>query len=749
MLRAADALAHPAAPAFQLTQTPPDAASSAFLKLVLRDSGPAFAAVGPSKLSMLDLEATQVAAKAGLEGREETLSRAGLVDAMLARKDLSKSLRAALEKVSVSAGAPKPKAPMPPPTPAAAAMKEHFIKLALNPPIPEPPFRRLRIYAYDPGQQTDPTMFDVSVATVTVPWEHDLKPGPVGEYLEVVDVDPASNACYAPVDLNHPNILHESGLAPSESNPQFHQQMAYAVAMRTIDRFERALGRKALWARRRPSKKDETVPDNGYVRALRIYPHALREANAYYDPEKIALLFGYFPAADSSGTVVRGSVIFGVVSHDIVAHETTHALLDGLHPRYSERTNVDMAAFHEAFADIVALFQHFSMPESLTRQIRSARGSTTDIGRRLGQLAQQFGQAMGMHGALRRFVGEVGSSVPKLDDSITEPHTRGAILVSAVFAAFLTIYQSRCADLIRLATNGSGILLGGEISVDLANRLASEASKTAEHVLNICIRALDYCPPVNLEFGDYLRAIITADRDLVRDDSRGYRVAFIDAFRERGIVPYDIRRLAEDSLLWEPPPMDPDLAIRFSEVLPVLDLSWGLAIDREKAFQLSQKNAGILQKWLTDSNDPSRRLLRQILGFEEPVKQWTGMIGEQSYSGEIRPIEVHSVRVCRRTAPDGSSKSTLVIELTQTFRADPDQTRYRGGCTLLFDLTAARLDYVVRKRLLSPWSFENQGKVQLAAMRAAAEDGQVYYPADDPLGRGKTFAMMHRYGRQS
>ena len=111
---------------------------------------------------------------------------------------------------------------------------------------------------------------------------------------------------------------------------------------------------------------------------------------------------------------------------------------------------------------------------------------------------------------------------------MTEPHTRGAVLVSAVFAAFLTIYQSRCADLIRLATNGSGILPGGEISVDLANRLASEASKTAEHVLNMCIRALDYCPPVNLEFGDYLRAIITADRDLVRDDtprlSRGLRL---------------------------------------------------------------------------------------------------------------------------------------------------------------------------------------------------------------------------------
>jgi MinD-like ATPase involved in chromosome partitioning or flagellar assembly len=569
-----------------------------------------------------------------------------------------------------------------------AEMARLFLGMALNPPIPDPPYRSLRIYAYDPGQQTDPTMFDVSVATVTVPWERNLKSGPVGEYLEVVDVDPATDSWYAPVDLNHPNVLATSGLVPSLSSPQFHQQMAYAVAMRTIERFERALGRKALWARRRPSKEGEVVPDLGYVRKLRIYPHALREANAYYDPEKLALLFGYFQAVDSNGTVVRGSRLFTVVSHDIIAHETTHALLDGLHPRYCEPTNVDMAAFPEAFADIVALFQHFSMPESLTRQIRQAKGSTTDIGRVLGQLAQQFGRATGMYGALRR---EIGASPPVLTDDMTEPHTRGAILVSAVFAAFLTIYQPRCANLILLATSGSGNLPGGEISVDLANRLASDASKTAEHVLNMCIRALDYCPPVNLEFGDYLRAIVTADRDLVHDDSRGYRGAFIDAFRERGIVPYGLDLLDEDSLLWEPPPMDAELASRFTEVFPVLDLSWGLTIDRVKTFELSQKNAGILQKWLTDPVDPTRQYIRQVLGFEEPAKQWTGMIGERSYSGEIRPIEVHSVRDCRRSGPDGLSKSTLVIELTQTFRADPDQTRYRGGCTLLFDRRSSRL----------------------------------------------------------
>ena len=135
--------------------------------------------------------------------------------------------------------------------------------------------------------------------------------------------------------------------------------------------------------------------------------------------------------------------------------------------------------------------------------------------------------------------------------------------------------------------------------------------------------------------------------------------------------------------------------------------------------------------------------------LEEPDQRWRGTLEGQEYSGEIRPIEVHSVRVCRRSRPDGLPKSTLVIELTQSVRADPDRTNYRGGCTLLFDLDKARLDYVVRKRVLSPWSFKNQGGVQLAAMKAAADEGQVFYPPDDPLGRSKTFAMMHRHGRQS
>jgi len=107
---------------------------------------------------------------------------------------------------------------------------------------------------------------------------------------------------------------------------------------------------------------------------------------------------------------------------------------------------------------------------------------------------------------------------------VMEPHARGSILVAAVFDAFLTIYKSRTADLLRIATGGSGVLPQGQLHPDLVNRLADEAAKTAQHVLTICIRALDYCPPVDVYFGDYLRAVITSDYDLVRDDDLSYRV---------------------------------------------------------------------------------------------------------------------------------------------------------------------------------------------------------------------------------
>ena len=113
---------------------------------------------------------------------------------------------------------------------------------------PPRPHRRLRVYALDPSVGKSLDSIAVNETTLSVPWDdkpsEPLRPGPVGEYLEVVDVDPASNKVYDPVDLNDEQLLAQEGWPPSEGNPQFHQQMVYAVAMTTIMHFEQALGRR-------------------------------------------------------------------------------------------------------------------------------------------------------------------------------------------------------------------------------------------------------------------------------------------------------------------------------------------------------------------------------------------------------------------------------------------------------------------------------------------------------------------------
>jgi hypothetical protein len=419
-----------------------------------------------------------------------------------------------------SAGAAPPPAPPPPPliqaTPALPSV------LAAPPQPPVPMSRRLRVYSFDPLLGTRLESSSVSRMIIELPWDwadgHSLRPGPVGEYLDVIDHDPASGCFYSPVDLNHPHLLAQDGLPPSEGHPQFHQQMTYAVAMATILRFEEALGRVALWAPYLPRDADGNVFPEPYpggatrfVRRLRVHPHALRQANAYYDPSIKALLFGYFPAqgADVGGNLPGGTV-FACLSHDVVAHETTHALLDGLHRHFTEPSNRDVFAFHEAFADIVALLQHFSHPEVLKDQLARTAG---DLSRQnlLGELAQQFGEATGKRGALRQYLGRQAEPDPRKFHTAQEAHARGAILVAAVFRAFLNIYERRVADLRHVAA--------GDLQPALLNRLAGEAAKVAGQVLRMCIRALDYVPPVDLTFGDYLRALVTADYDLIPDES--------------------------------------------------------------------------------------------------------------------------------------------------------------------------------------------------------------------------------------
>jgi len=600
-----------------------------------------------------------------------------------------------------------------------------------------PPLRRkIRVYAFDPILGTRVDTESINETTLEVQWEPNLQPGPIGEYIEVVDVDPASACCYAPVDLNHPHLLATHGMDPAEGVPQFHQQMVYAVAMSTIERFENALGRTALWA---PNLiRTEGKVRSNYVQRLRIYPHALREQNAFYSPQKKSLLFGYFTAnRDNAGDNLPGGIVFSCLSHDVVAHETTHALLDGVHRHYQYQTNEDIAAFHEAFSDIVALFQHFTIPVALRHTIAVSRGDLRKDGL-LAQLAQQFGQASNGSKALRSALAKPPH--PSDYENAKEAHDRGAVLLAAVFQAFLEIYEARIVDLKRLATGGTGILPDGEIPEPLVNRMAREASITADHLLKTCIRALDYCPPVDLTFGDYLRALITADMDLNPEDQFNYRTALISGFRARGIFPQGVRTLSERNLLWQSPNTRLTPA-KMDAMLGSLDLTWNLSSNRMQSYLRAEQNGFRLWQWLQSSlSVDEATALETDLGVY--IRPGSHVPSQVPISRGVPALSINSVRPARRVNLRGQQSIDLVIELIQKYEETDAVTgqnnTHRGGCTLLVNMEERSFRYAVRKRVGSPARVTAEQNF----LRMTAENSWPYY---EP-GTREPFAAVHRGG---
>ncbi|HXZ02502.1 MAG TPA: hypothetical protein VEI03_21085 [Stellaceae bacterium] len=538
--------------------------------------------------------------------------------------------------------------------------------------VPQPSQRPLKVYAFDPSAGH----LVGNVMSVLLRYEK-LAPGPVGEKLAVIDYDGTHKTYYKPVDLDDPRILIQGGVDPTESDPRFHQQMVYAVAAETLQRFETALGRRIHWRLERPPRQRGKTP-TGTIHRLLLFPHAMYQANAFYSPEAHGILFGYFRASMTKpGSNFPGQTVFTCLSHDIIAHETTHAIVDGIRTYFTEPTNIDVPAFHEAFADLAALFRHFSHKEALLDTLQKTGGALFQFymtpeaaagaapaviqaqiaaPNPLIQLAQQFGQASGMHSGLRSALG-----TPVNSDDInvkTEPHDRGAILVAAVFDAYFSTYTRRTADLFRIFRAGGGSARPEDLPGPLAQMLAAEASRTANTFFSICVRALDYCPPVDIAFGDFLRAIITAHLDMDPEDPEGIRDAFMQAFRLRGIVAEGAAFFSEDALCWDR--IQPD-------ALPAIT---GLVFGDPNGLTRREKNkvGRVLRTYVKEN--------AQALGFDMRDR------GED--------IDVPSFHPTFRIGSDGGLKVDMVVEVVQTRRANLDEDNpaagqfpLRGGVTLL------------------------------------------------------------------
>lgn len=398
--------------------------------------------------------------------------------------------------------------------------------------------RRMTIVAQDPSVRVGGR---IVTAEVAVPVDR-LEPGPRSHRFHVVDYDAAAGQLGLAADLTDPaapaaerDWTYSDRFArpatPAEErerfpagydaalvdDPAFHAQNAYAIAARTLAAFEFALGRRLDW----------------YFGSHQLYivPRAFAEANAHYSRDDRGLFFGYLTVGDKR--------VCTCLSHDIVCHETTHAILDGLRPRFLEPSLPDQLAFHEALGDVVALLSVFSLRElveaeldlaDVDRERISANRVTRDTLARtaLFKVAEQFGEATsGVRGsALRRSLELFDGPDPAtLRDrpEFAEPHRRGEIVVAAVLDTLLRMWTGRLDALIHQGT------------VNRA-RAAEEGAKAAAHLLTMTIRSLDYAPAVELEFEDVLEAILVADETVAPDDEHGYRPALEEAFGRFGIV---------------------------------------------------------------------------------------------------------------------------------------------------------------------------------------------------------------------
>jgi hypothetical protein len=555
----------------------------------------------------------------------------------------------------------------------------------------EPASRPLRIYSVDPSLEG----FNGAVATIAVPYEP-LEPGPVGRFFEVVCMD--GGVPLAPLNLDDPRVLIQSGLAPSTSNPAFHQQMVYAVASSVYATFRSALGRLIAWAH------DAGAPAG--TGRLKLWPHASGEgANASYDKVRREIRFGH-----SGDSRLPGSGrVFACLSHDVIAHEVTHALVDGLRARFTIPTNPDVLGLHEGLADLVALLHRFLYKDVVTVELRRA-GLRVEHSAILTRLAAEFARAAGVPGGPRSVVDQGPERMfykPTL-----APHEMGNVLVAAVFDAFLAILRRKTERLMRLAGDAE------RPSEDLVQLLAAQASQLARQFLNICIRAIDYCPPVDVELGEYLRALLTADFNLVRDDPWGYRETLIRAFADRRIYPRGVIAMSEDALLWRPP----------SRHLPPIE------------------NLGFSA--LRFNGDPSApasadELLRQahVLGEYLTRSPEIAEFGLMPPGGAAEPFAIQSIRMARRVGPDDQVLFDLVAEVTQrrivNLPGGPASAKFVGGSTLIIG-PKGEIRYVISKNIGNQARIERQSVFQSTSGMWKRDPGGQYHLV------GPTLHLTHR-----
>lgn len=344
-----------------------------------------------------------------------------------------------------------------------------------------------------------------AVENVDFDKEDGLGDGPSCERLVVEDLDGHTNRLMPGAVLLPPQKGRRIGHylipdGPSTASRAFNQVSVFATALKTIYMFEEpdTLGRRVRWGFDAPR--------------LRVIPRAGYGENAFYCRETSSIDFLYFRSHHNPHDVIYTSL-----ARDIVAHETGHAILDGIVPHLLDAVTPQSLALHEAIADLCALLVSIRSTK-LRKAVLRKTGGAIDRSTHFSAIAEEYGLARGS-GALR----DLKNDLRLCDVNPSRHYALSQVLTGALYAVFIKMFaQRRRESAVRRSQS--------EYSV------SGYALYTAtEHFKRMTLRALDYLPPGEASFADYGRAIIAADQASHPDDAQE-REWIADEFIQRGII---------------------------------------------------------------------------------------------------------------------------------------------------------------------------------------------------------------------
>lgn len=342
---------------------------------------------------------------------------------------------------------------------------------------------------------------------VTVKGQSCVGAGPTSSRVAVVDYNGDLDSVFRAARLLSDHSRFKVRGGKLENDFLFHQVNVWATIHKTLDLLEApdVLGRRIPWA----------FPGG----RLKVLPHAGYWENAFYDRGTGALHFFFFEGKS-------GESVFTCLSHDIITHELGHAVLDGLKPYYNEVTSAATAGFHEYFGDAIALTSALSH-RPLVVELAGRSDTVLSPKNILANIAQQFGSGLSdAYGSIQDAYLRTAQNKKTMDNlkGVQEEHDYSEVMTGAYYDLLELIYKKLMKG--RDASNG-GHRVGALFNA-------------ARVVRRMMLRALDYCPPVDLNFRDYAMAGYRADKMAYPIDVAGYRDLWCQVMQKRKvIVDYD------------------------------------------------------------------------------------------------------------------------------------------------------------------------------------------------------------------